>query len=361
MPVIDPHMPVIKRADVWVLLGPHRGDNHQVLALVEGLGVPFRSIQLRYRWFAHVPAALRRVAIAQLTPEARAEIAPPWPSLVLGIGQRSAPVARYIKRASGGRTTIVRLGDPMVSPRLFDLVVTTTQYAVREAENVVRLPITLTSPAVAPDRAEQQWLAAFPEPRRLMVVGGATSLWRLKPSTVAETARTLKCRAMREGGSVMAVTSPRTSGRLGAAARAVLGSNAVVEDDFPRYRALISAADEIHVTGDSVSMLSEAIAAHKPVGLIPLDLNPIGKLLRIVEAIRGRPFRIRDLAKFWNDLRARKLVGSVEEPRRGNLDADPLETALGAVRAAMDGRLPGTVVRVKIPPARRAPPQPAVG
>ena len=44
------------------------------------------------------------------------------------------------------------------------------------------------------------------------------------------------------------------------------------------------AADEIHVTGDSVSMLSEAVVAGKPVGLIPLELNPIGAIIRMAEA-----------------------------------------------------------------------------
>src|SRR5579872_6288151 len=102
------------RAAMWVLLGPHRGDNNQVLALAEALGVPFRTIQLWYRKFAHVPAVCRSISISQLEDECRAEIAPPWPSLVLGIGQRSVPVARYIQRESGGRAKIVRLGDPMI-------------------------------------------------------------------------------------------------------------------------------------------------------------------------------------------------------------------------------------------------------
>src|SRR5437764_6872007 len=184
-------MSATRRADVWVLLGPHRGDNRQVLALAEGLGVPFRPIQMRYRWFAHLPAVLRSVAISQLTPEARAEIAPPWPSLVIGIGQRSAPVARYIKEASGGRATIVRLGDPMISPLHFDLVITTPQYAVRDLENVVRLPLAITNPPVAPDIAEQRWLESFPRPRRLIALGGATSLWELRPSRIRATAQTL--------------------------------------------------------------------------------------------------------------------------------------------------------------------------
>lgn len=348
-------MPATKRADVWVLLGPHRGDNHQVLALAEGLGVPFRPIQMRYHWFAHLPAVLRSVAISQLQPEARAEIAPPWPSLVIGIGQRSVPVSRYIKHASGGRTTIVRLGDPMVSPAYFDLVITTPQYAVRGLENVVRLPVTITNPPTTPDFAEERWLQSFPRPRRLIAVGGATSLWQLRSSTVAGVARTLLRRAEREGGSVIAVTSPRTSPRLAAAARAVLGSFAVVDADFPRYTALLSAADEMYVTGDSVSMLSEAVVSGKPAGLIPLDPNPIGRLIQAAEELRGRKFRIRDLTRFWNDLSARGLIGTVEQPRCGTLDADALEIACSAVSAALEGKLPETVVRIRVRGGRPAP------
>ena len=172
-----------KRADVWVLLGPHRGDNHQVLALAEGLGVTYRPIQMRYHWFAHLPAVFRSVTISHLQPEARAEIAPPWPSLVIGIGQRSVPVARYIKEQSGGRTTIVRLGDPMVSPSYFDLVITTPQYAVRDLENVVRLPVTIINPPTAPDCAEARWLECIP------ATAPADCDWRRDIAVAAEFAR----------------------------------------------------------------------------------------------------------------------------------------------------------------------------
>jgi mitochondrial fission protein ELM1 len=354
-------MPAIKRADVWVLLGPHRGDNNQVLALAEGLGRPFRTIQMEYRWFAHLPAVARRVSIAQLAPEARRKIAAPWPSLVIGIGQRSVPVARYIKHASGGRSTIVRLGDPMVSPRYFDLVLTTAQYAVGEADNVVRLPLNLTnSSGIDADPIEERWLERLAQPRRLVVIGGKTSMWRFDPETLSAAIATLRTRARLEGGSVLAVSSPRTSSDLIAAARVELGHEATITGSFPRYAALLSSADEIHVTGDSVAMLSDAVSSGKPVGLIPLEPDPLANFLRQVEAVRGRPFRMRDLTKFWDDLRSRGLVGTVDEPRHGTLDVDPLDIALKAVRAAMNEPLPGRIVPVRLPAARPAA-RPAIG
>jgi mitochondrial fission protein ELM1 len=337
------------RADVWVLLGPHKGDNDQVLALADALALPYRVIQMRYRWFGHLPAVLRAATIGQLLPQARREIVPPWPRLVLGIGQRSAPVARYIKRASGGLTKTVRLGEPMVSHRLFDLVITTSQYAVRDASNVVRLPITLTNRSrVEPNELEQQWLERFPRPRRLLVIGGRTSLWRMDPKTVRDSALILRRRASEQGGSVLAVTSPRTDPALAQAAEDAIGREAVVSNHFPRYCALLASCDEIHVTGDSVSMLSDAVATGKPVGLIPLRPNLTAKALRLAEAIRGEPFRLRDLSRFWNELRSRGLVGTIDHPIAGSLVRAPADTAVAAVTALLQEQ-PATL-RIWSPP-----------
>jgi mitochondrial fission protein ELM1 len=325
------------RPFVWVLLGPHKGDNNQVIALAEALGFPYRAIQLRYRWFAHLPAVCRSAAIFQLELDCRGQISAPWPALVLGIGQRSAPVARYVKQASQGAARIVRLGDPMVSHRLFDLVITTTQYAVRDGANVVRLPITITARQQAlPTAKERDWLESFPAPRRLLVIGGRTSLWRLDPQVVTRSLTALNARAAREGGSVLAVTSPRTSPALIRAAKEAIGAAAVVTEDFPRYGALIAAADEVHVTGDSVSMLSDAVASGKPVGLVPLEPDWVGRLIQWAGSVRGRPFRIRDLQRFWSDLSRRGLVGTLDEPRRGTLESKPVETAVSAVRALLE-------------------------
>lgn len=329
------------RAAVWVLLGRHKGDNHQVLALAEALGLPFRVIHLRYKWFAHWPALYRSVTISQLEEECRREIAAPWPSLVLGIGQRSAPVARFIQRASGGRTKTVRLGDPMISHRYFDLIITTTQYAVRDADNVVRLPITITNEdAIQPNPLEEQWLEGFSRPRRLLVIGGKTSLWRFDEQVVSNALEILERRAAIEGGSVIAVTSPRTSRQLIEAAEARLGEQAVVSGNFPRYGALLNGADEIHVTGDSVSMLSDAVTSGKPVGLVPLQPDALSKFLKWAGQVRGGAFRMRDLEKFWSDLQARGLVGTLEQPRSGRLDFSPIDVAVAAVRATLDGKIP---------------------
>jgi hypothetical protein len=49
---------------------------------------------------------------------------------------------------------------------------------------------------------------------------------------------------------------------------------------------------------------------------------------------------MRDLAKFWSDLQARGLIGTIEQPRSGKLDYSPMEVAVEAVRATLEGRVP---------------------
>jgi len=48
----------------------------------------------------------------------------------------------------------------------------------------------------------------------------------------------------------------------------------------PRYRSLLEDADELHVTADSVSMISEAVFTGKPVGMVPEKDDEGGKKRR---------------------------------------------------------------------------------
>src|SRR5215218_4552593 len=103
---------------VWLLLGPRPGDNNQALALGEALGVPFTAKRLAYNWLQHVSLRLPATA-ASLTRKSRSDLQPPWPDLVVAVGRRSVPAARWIKEQSGGRSKIVRIGHPRNQAELF--------------------------------------------------------------------------------------------------------------------------------------------------------------------------------------------------------------------------------------------------
>lgn len=101
-------------ARAWVLLGHRGGDNAQVLALAEALGLPFETFTLVDDRGMKSADARRAEPLAGYDNAAGFDA--PWPDLVIGIGRRKVPVARWIAAASGGKTRIVWLGRPVPPP-----------------------------------------------------------------------------------------------------------------------------------------------------------------------------------------------------------------------------------------------------
>jgi mitochondrial fission protein ELM1 len=314
---------------IWVLRGPRTGDKNQALALAEALGVPFETRTLGYNPLQALSVWLGPTTVT-LDSASRRCLAPPWPDLVIAIGRRSVPVARWIRRRNGGRTKLVRIGHPRIDPALFDLVVTTRQYPVPLVDNVLLLPLAMSRFSSPPEPTEQEaeWLSGLAAPRRLLAIGGATKYWSLSAQRVAAAATSLQQR----GGSLIVVTSRRTDPQVTEAVRSVLGpSNRLVDGSFPRFSVLLDHADELFVTGDSVSMLSESILTGKPVGLVPIEQDDRGRRkLGDVPRDAGPDARRRDLRRFWNYLEDEALIGTIEQPIAAKVE-NPVETAARAV------------------------------
>ena len=320
---------------IWLLLGPRRGDNNQLLALGEGLGLPFETRTLAYRKSARAIMKLAPSSIAHVTPQSRSWLEPPWPDLVVGIGRRSVPVARWIREQGGGAARLVRLGHPRAPSSWFDLVLTTHQYPVRDAANVVRLPLAMnrfTRPP-APTAAEQSLLDSLPRPHFLLSLGGNAPMWRLDHEALAEAVQTLLARARRERGTLIVIPSPRTSEGSLDLVRSAIGDdgNAMICAGELRYPVALGDADEHFVTADSVSMISEAIGTGKPVGLIAVEPDTRGRLRLSPDHDDGR---LRDPRRFWKHVESLGLAGTVAHPRKGRA-GDPVAIAVDAIRARL--------------------------
>ena len=316
---------------IWVLLGHRTGDNNQLLALAEALKLPFETRTLNFN-LLRILRPMLGASLISLNWASRKVIAPPWPDLVLGIGWRSVAVSRWIKRASGGNTKLVRLGDPRAGSRLFDLIVTTPQYPVDEVGNLLRLPLGMSRfrSAPAPSEAETAFLDDLPRPHRLIAVGGPAKYWELGSDRVASAASRLAGR----GGTAILVTSPRTPSDISAALERLDKPNLrLISGPEPRFPVLLDDADEIFVTGDSTAMLSEAVLSGKPVGIIPLELSSEGQRVLGQESAGKR-----DLRKFWSSLRDRGLAGTIDRPLAGQL-VDPGTIAADAVKALLGDRV----------------------
>lgn len=319
---------------IWVLLGHRRGDNNQLLALGEALGIPFETRTIRYGRLARLWMKLFPTGLGHLTPGSRRWLQPPWPDLVIGIGRRTVPVVRWIKRQNHGETRIVRLGHPRAANRLFDLVITTRQYPVPDGENVLRLPLTLNRfrTAPLPDAAEKAILERWPRPHLLLSLGGTAPMWRLDMSALGAALRILTNRASELGGTLIAIGSQRTPRAALELFRAAAGA-VLIDDGAIRYAVALADADEHYVTADSVSMISEAVLTGKPVGLIPVKPDARGRRRLGPDPATSR---LRDLRRFWADIEQRGLAGTIDHPKRGKFE-EPMALAVAALKQRLGG------------------------
>ncbi len=263
---------------IWALLGSRAGDNAQVLELARLLGWPVVEKRLRYGLLRAVPNLLLGASLASLDREASDRLDPPWPDLVIAVGRRSVPVARWIRAQAAGRTKLVHLGRPRAPLAWFDLVVTTPQYALPDGENTVEIPLPIVKipAATTPDAA--MWRTRFdalPRPWIGVLVGGTRFPFVFGSSEAARLASDIE----NDIGSVLVSTSPRTGPAATAVLKERLAGRGHVHDwqaDGPNpHQAILALADRFLVTGDSASMIAEAAATRKPVRILPLRRQPL--------------------------------------------------------------------------------------
>ncbi|WP_162914554.1 mitochondrial fission ELM1 family protein [Desertibaculum subflavum] len=252
---------------VWALLGDKAGDNAQVLALARALGWPFEVKRLAYRDLRKLPNLLFGASLATLDRRRSAPLAPPWPDLVIAVGRRSVPVARWIRRRAGGHARLVQIGRPRAPAAWFDLVVTTPQYAIAPGPNVIELPLPIATPAAADTIGDFE---ALPRPRIVALVGGPSVAFPLDAAAARRLREHLEAMAKTWQGSLLVTTSRRTPEPVAATLLAsyaepsrTLGFGATPgPSPYPR---LLAAGDVFVVTADSASMLADAVTTGRPV------------------------------------------------------------------------------------------------
>lgn len=267
---------------LWVLTDDVTGHANQTLGVAEALDLPFATKALAYGPWAILPGALGPRCLMGLSPPSRAVLTPPWPDLVIATGRRLACVARWIKRqagAAGHATRIVQIMDPVLGREEFDLIAAPRHDRMGPRPNLIETigaPHRITAERLSVEAAIwRDRLADLPAPRIALLVGGATRRREFAPALAAELGRLASRLAEARHGSLLISTSRRTGA---AACDALIGAVSVpsyvhrwgsggvgVKPAGNPYFAFLALADGVIVTGESMSMCSEACATGKPV------------------------------------------------------------------------------------------------
>ncbi len=335
---------------VWVLLGKGVGGNGQMRSLADALGWPYEARQLSYNPLQVIPNLLLGATRITLSRDSD-PLEAPWPDLVIAASRRSAPVARWIKKRSGGRTVLVHLLHAQAPLDDFDLVVTLPQYRLPPRDNLMCVTSALNrSDPGRLEAASLEWKDRFdhlPRPWIGVLVGGDSSSYRLDADTAARLGREVSALARRERGALLVTTSARTRPEAcDALFEALEGPHfahrwQAGQAENP-YLAFLALADRFVATVDSASLPAEACATGRPVQVFEwprrrgIDASrPLeGWRRRIVEWGLVKPAR--DLAAYQRALRERGLVTRLGEdaPAGGELH-DDLPAVVGRIRAIL--------------------------
>jgi len=282
------------RPVAWLLGAPGTGDNRQLEQLAGLLDVEARWIGQ----YDSVGRVLRDRVFgfrARTIPaDKRERYQPPWPDLVLVIGGRSVVDARAIQRASGGRSRIVCLGRPWAPLDWFDLIVTTPQYRLPEADNVLVIDLPLNRAGAVPRSELEVWereFAELPRPLVAVLLGGHSGSYRFRLGDAVRLGDALERTLAPAGAGAVILDSPRTPSRVGPQVQARLGAQVRHFDWVPNgpnpMRALLLLADAIVVTSDSASMIAEACDTGKPVAVFGLTERRRARATRVGRHVLG--------------------------------------------------------------------------
>lgn len=266
--------------EVWALLHYKTGHRSQTLGLTEALG--WSSVHkdivrapLRYG------AAMCRDALGIGSPSWPGELRAPWPDVVVASGWLPAVAARAIQSRSHGSTRLVlmgrrggRIGETQ------DIAVVCKHFELppnpRQIETVLP-PNKAGSGQLA--AAAEQWPDLFAQgdgPKVVWLVGGDNVQHALDADTADQLARRIDAQVSEAGGELAILTSRRTREQAAEAIQAALGPNSRLVA-WPStggaanpYLGYLASADIIVVTGESESMIAEAVATGKPVYIAPL-------------------------------------------------------------------------------------------
>ena len=262
---------------IWILLDNRIGSRHQAEGVAHYLdSSKFEIIykEITYTRLAALPNFIRGRTLIGLTKDCKQNLSTPFPDIVLSSSRRTAPIALWIKKQNSSTKLLQLLHIGRFGAKDFTYIFTPehdkNKYSAPNIKYTIGSPHTITTKKL--QEAKQLWQQSFanlPHPLTALIIGAAIKKTPFSLKNAQNLAQLVKKIKEKDGGSLLITTSRRTGKAAEDAIMKIL-------KDIPNYAYLwgnknpnpylgfLACADNLIVTGDSVSMCCEATASQKP-------------------------------------------------------------------------------------------------
>jgi uncharacterized protein len=240
---------------IWILWHRRLGDLNQMKVLADALDRPYVIKRLQF-WKPYYAPLVKLTFDKSGSDDIRA----PWPDAVICAEALCSVMARRIKMQSDGKVKIISLARPAGDPSVFNLVLTTAQYSLLKAANIVELSLPLTAATKAVQTQTGKSIG--------VLIGGSSPPDILDARSALRLLVELRAYANTKSLPLHIVTSPRTPlavvKTLQTEIKAPHQLFIWAETAENKYASVIDGASEIIVTSDSASMVADAVVSGKP-------------------------------------------------------------------------------------------------
>jgi len=263
--------------NVWILIDNRAGSNNQARGVAEALGWNIIEKKIYYNQWSSLPNLFLGASLRGIDEHSKKILKPPFPDLVIAASRRAAPVARWIKKQSANQTKIVQIMHPgNVGLKDFDKIFVSKHDAHKKHTSnmyfITGCAHRITSHTLL--EGAKQWQKEFahlPKPLTAVIIGGSYKGHDFGEENALLLGKEIRQYKQTIGGSILITDSRRTGfGAQNIIMRELEGIPSYEylwgkDEGQNPYMGFLACADDIIVTGDSVSMCCEACGAGKKV------------------------------------------------------------------------------------------------
>ncbi len=260
----------MKNKIAWALLDNRAGNRNQIYGVLSHLNLKYKIIEIKYNFFSIVPNFFFQILNFNFHIKSiSSQIDGPKPDLILSCGRRTAPISIALKKKFNHSPACIHLMYPRFTlfKKRFDIIFTPIHDNIEQNQLVKKFLGTPCNIKSVKNKSN-----SYIYPIIFLIIGGDHGRFKLSEKEVENIIIKVILK-LKQKGTLLITTSRRTSLKVIHKINLLAKEYTIIKEVFHpvisnvknNYLKNLSIATEIVVTGDSMSMLSEACETKKPV------------------------------------------------------------------------------------------------